>query len=398
MLSDQHLRDAVEAARLGTWDFHPQTGVLVGSQRCKQMLGLAPEAAFDYGVFLRAVHIDDRARVSQAVQRALTAGAGPQLDIEYRVDPGSSGAARWLRAIATAQFDDAGVPVRLLGAVVEITERKQRELQERRLGQIAENSADFIGYASPDGKSLYLNPAGLALVGVDDVAAVLGREMIDFFMPEDQPRLRSEILPAVMRTGRWVGEFRFRHFRTGRAVPVHYDLSRIDDPTTRALQGYATVAVDRTGRRGEGEHHFLADSVPQLLSTVNHRGEITYVNRRMREFTGRTQEELNQHASELVHRDDLDRVRAAWDGAVASGRTYRLEFRLRRRDGEYRWLLMEAMPQWDADGTVLQWVRACTDIHDVKQTLEDRHERAVDDLERALAAAKARITELEAAR
>ncbi|MBL8973528.1 MAG: PAS domain-containing protein, partial [Myxococcales bacterium] len=89
------------------------------------------------------------------------------------------------------------------------------------------------------------------------------------------------------------------------------------------------------------------------------------------EFTGRSHEELQLSWTDLVHPDDLERVRAAWDRALAVGEGYTLEYRLRRRDGEYRWLMLDAAPQRDADGRVLQWVRASTDVHDLRQALQD---------------------------
>ena len=402
--SEEFLRDAVEAAGVGTWDFYPQTGVLVWSARCRELFGVASDASVDYGVFLRSVHIDDRARVSQEVQRALTPGGAPRIDIEYRSVGTSDGATRWLRGVGKAEFDaTTGAPLRLVGVVLEITERKQRELQERHLGQVAESSADFIAYASPEGKAIYLNPAGLALVGLDDLAEIQGHEMIDFFAPEDQQRLRAQVLPVVQQEGRWVGEFRLRHFRSGHPIPVHYNQFRVDDPATGALTGYATVAVDMSRRvRSEAAHRFLADSVPQLLSTHSPHGDITFVNRRAREFTGRTQEEMALHELELVHPDDQERTLAAWTAAQASGRAYQLEHRLRRRDGEYRWLLLDAVPQHDAEGRVLQWVRSSTDIHELRQAHKDLQDRDYEvssrclELQRQLEATALRIRELEA--
>ena len=240
-------------------------------------------------------------------------------------------------------------------------------------------------------------------MGLDDLAEVQGHEMIDFFAPEDQQRLRAQVLPVVQQEGRWGGEFRLRHFRSGRPIPVHYNQFRVDDPATGALTGYATVAVDISLRaRSEADHRFLADSVPQLLSTLNPTGDITYVNRRAREFTGRTQEDLALNEVELVHPDDQERTLAAWTTAQTSGRAYQLEHRLRRRDGEYRWLLLEAVPQHDGEGRVLQWVRSSTDIHELKQTHRDLQDRDYEvssrclELERQLEAAALRIRELEA--
>lgn len=369
-MNEERLRTAVDAAGVGVWDFYPQTGVLVWSERCRQLFGLAADAEIDYGVFLRGVHPEDRARVDAAVQQALRPEDTGRFDVEYRA-VGPDGVVRWIRSTGKAYFEGAGAS-RFVGTVIEITERKQRELQERRLSQIAESSTDFIGYASPDGRALYLNPAGCALVGLVDLEDVQRRSLEDFFAPEDLEQLRKVIVPAVETHGRWVGEFRFRHFRTGRPVPVHYNLFRVNDPATGALAGYATVSSDLTRRkRAEDDYRFLADSVPQLLSTLSSRGDISFVNRSARDFTGRSHEDLQRSWMDLVHPEDQARVRAAWDRALTSGQAYTLEYRLRRRDGEYRWLMLDAAPQRDADGKVLQWVRASTDVHDLKQALRD---------------------------
>lgn len=368
-IHEERLRMAVDAAGVGVWDFYPQTGVLVWSDRCRQLFGLGPEVEIDYGVFLRGLHPEDRARADLEVQRALRPDSG-RFDIEYRT-VGPDGAVRWIRSTGRAYFE-AGVASRFVGTVIEITERKQRELQERRLSQIAESSADFIGYASPDGMALYINPAGRALVGLANLEEVQRHSLEAFFAEEDLAQLRNVILPAVEAYGRWVGEFRFRHFRTGRPVPVQYNLFRVTDPATGALAGYATVSSDLTRRkRAEDDYRFLADSVPQLLSTLNPRGDVTFVNRSAREFTGRSHEELARSWMDLVHPDDAERVMTAWHQALATGQGYGLEYRLRRRDGEYRWLLLDSSPQRDADGRVLQWVRASTDVNDLKQALQD---------------------------
>ena len=370
LIHEERLRTAVDAAGVGVWDFYPQTGVLVWSEGCRQLFGLGLEAEVDYGVFLRGVHPEDRARVDAAVQRALRPEEEGRFDIEYRA-VGGDGVLRWIRSTGRAFFEGAAA-TRFVGTVIEITERKQRELQERRLSQIAESSADLIGYAAPDGRALYINPAGRALVGLESLEDVQRHTLEDFFAPEDLPQLRKVILPAVEAYGRWVGEFRFRHFRTGRPVPVHYNLFRVNDPATGALAGYATVSIDLTRRkRAEDDYRFLADSVPQLLSTLNPRGDVTFVNRSARDFTGRSQEELALGWVELVHPEDQERVRSAWERARATGQGYTLEYRLRRRDGAYRWVMLDSAPQRDAEGKVLQWVRASTEVHDLKQALQD---------------------------
>src|SRR3546814_10671289 len=67
--SEARLRLATEAAESGTWDYHPASNELRWDVRCKQLFGLAPEAAVTYaGSFIAGIHPDDRERADEAVQ------------------------------------------------------------------------------------------------------------------------------------------------------------------------------------------------------------------------------------------------------------------------------------------------------------------------------------------
>ena len=130
--SQQRLQLAVEATALGTWDFHPQTGQLEWSQRCKAMFGLSADAQVDYATFLSCLHPDDRDRADQAVRAALQLRTGGVFDIEYRTVGAADGAERWVRATGRAFFDEHGQPVRFIGTTQDITERKQLDEQKAR--------------------------------------------------------------------------------------------------------------------------------------------------------------------------------------------------------------------------------------------------------------------------
>jgi PAS domain S-box-containing protein len=131
--SEQRLRLAVEATQLGTWDFHPETGRLDWSERCRELMGLAPTASVNYDVFLSALHADDRERTDLAVKQALDPGNGGVFDVEYRSVGVQGGAERWVRMTGRAFFDDAGKATRFIGTTQDITDRKQLDAQKARL-------------------------------------------------------------------------------------------------------------------------------------------------------------------------------------------------------------------------------------------------------------------------
>ncbi len=89
-----------------------------------------------------------------------------------------------------------------------------------------------------------------------------------------------------------------------------------------------------------------------------------------------TEQLLGSGWSQLVHPEDLAATAERWSRAVASGETYEAEFRIRDREGRYRWHLSRAVPLRDADEAVIRWVGTNTDIHDQKlaeaQSTRDR--------------------------
>lgn len=92
-----------------------------------------------------------------------------------------------------------------------------------------------------------------------------------------------------------------------------------------------------------------------------------YGNRHFTEYTGIPQASLAPHTWEhLVDPLDQPPTLAAWHAAVGAGTSFRSEARLRRHDGTYRWHLLLADPERDADGTIVRWCCSCTDIQDQK--------------------------------
>ena len=127
-------------------------------------------------------------------------------------------------------------------------EREQALLQARQMAGLVEQSGDFIGEAGLDGEVSFINPAGRALVGLPDLAAVGGTRILDYFTPASQEVVLTTVLPAVKATGYWEGELHFRHFVTGDAIPVIYNIFPLHDAAGTRI-GYGTVTRDLRERQ-----------------------------------------------------------------------------------------------------------------------------------------------------
>ena len=144
--------------------------------------------------------------------------------------------------------DAAGNVVGASKIARDITDRKRAEEERQKFMTLAENSTDFIGICDLDGVPLYVNPAGLKLVGLDGMEEARRVRVSDFFFAEDRSRIMDEFFPSVVARGHGEIEVRFRNFRTQAERWMAYKVLALDDSTGRRI-GFATVSQDITKRR-----------------------------------------------------------------------------------------------------------------------------------------------------
>ena len=120
---------AVDATQLATFDFYPQTGKLIWSKFTRQHFGLSSEAEVTYDAFLLAIHPADRDHAAQVFQDALRYENGGDYAHEYRALGIEDGQERWLSSRGRVFFDQESQPVRVVGVIQNISERKQLEQQ-----------------------------------------------------------------------------------------------------------------------------------------------------------------------------------------------------------------------------------------------------------------------------
>jgi PAS domain S-box-containing protein len=137
---------------------------------------------------------------------------------------------------------------------------------------------------------------------------------------------------------------------------------------TRAfdLEGQAPATAALAPR--ELDFAQIVDHMPAFITVVNGAGAFEFVNRQMREYSGKTSEELKGRVfSDAVHPSDLTGVVAAWRRSVETGKPFESEHRLRRADGVFRWFGARGLPMRDAAGRVFRWYVVQTDVDDHKQ-------------------------------
>jgi PAS domain S-box-containing protein len=111
----------------------------------------------------------------------------------------------------------------------------------------------------------------------------------------------------------------------------------------------------------------IVSTAPDVIFSSQGDGCYEYVSERFHEYTG-TLVASGQSVRwlEYVHSDDVDRIKTDWMQSVQSGGDYEAEYRLRSKDGTYRWFRSRAVPIRDPRGRIVKWYGTCSDIHDSK--------------------------------
>ena len=120
-------------------------------------------------------------------------------------------------------------------------------------------------------------------------------------------------------------------------------------------------------QRNETQFRELADATPVMVWATDPRGEVFYVNAEWLGFTGRSSEwEFGQGWRKSLHEDDRDRQAEEFRAAFDAQNPFDSTYRLRRRDGMYRWITSRGVPRFSESGEFLGYIGGAIDIHDRK--------------------------------
>jgi len=259
------------------------------------------------------------------------------------------------------------------------------------------------------GRYVYLNSACARVFGIQPERAI-GRTDADILSASEASALRA-VDRAVMASSdsRTVEEKvtsggRVRSFLTTKS-PWCNEVGEVI--------GIIGIARDITEQRDaevallESEERFrlLADTAPVLMWTTRPDASSDFFNQTWVDFTGVPLDaQLDDGWMQVIHPDDLDRCVQTYMDAFAARRTFRMEYRLRRHDGAYHWVLDSGAPRFAPGGLFLGYVGACTDIHESvlqQKALEEgawRLRQLTAELETTVDELRRRTEEAEAAR
>ncbi len=250
---------------------------------------------------------------------------------------------------------------------------------EGRYRAIFEQAAVGIFECDLTGRIVRANAALARLLGFSQ-QELLGRNWRQLVPAEDLPT--GEAVAARLTRGQepsFSGEWRFRR-KDGTEGWMDVFATVVQAEGSRPGRGLGVV-IDATERKRaaaklrETEERFrtAADNAPVLIWMTDAAKRCVWCNRLWLEFVGRSlEEELDRGWLANVHPDDAERTWAAFEKAFAAREPFSLEYRLRRHDDEYRWLLSRGVPR-EEGGEFAGYIGSCVDIEDRRKAEQAMH-------------------------
>lgn len=366
--AEERARLAVDAVGLGTYDLNILTGEMITTEQFARIFGF--EEPVSRKQYEGVLHPDDVQRRKQAHQDALTTG---EVFYEARVI-WKDNSVHWVRVEGkvTYKYDQA---VRVLGTVLDISEQRRAKEEQRKLITLAENSVDLMSISNLQGINSYINEAGKKMLGFKSDEEVQTTPIADLHLPEDLAFVEREIIPTVLKNGKWAGVMNMRHKLTNEVFQVFNNCIRIDDPVSGEPIALGAVMRDLrpelTAKQALAESEELLRTIttaaPTALWMSDEKGRFTYHNQTWLDWTGRTfDENLDRGWLDSVHPEDRTKVEENFKYDLTSKHSYEVEFRLNHCDGTIHWCVANGQPQYRADGKFTGYIGACIDITEQK--------------------------------
>ncbi len=388
-LSEERLLLAKRAAGLGIHDYRPRTGEIDWDERVRELWGASAEEAITFATFREGIHPDDLPATEAAIARAMDPSGDGRYYAVYRVVHRIDRQTRWVEATGRCSFAE-GRCLRLVGTVLDITRRKLAEqelLLAAERADVAQRAASAILFEyRPQTGVVFRSPRVEELLGYrpEEIAASADgwRSLIH---SEDLP-LFDAALARTLSDGTDLSlEYRVHH-KQGHWLWVSEQarLTRNDQGEVERLVG---LVSDITRRRQiqlaleESESRFrtVADACPTIIWVTNCAGENEFINQAYRDYCGLADDRiLSFQWEKLVHPGDAPAYLEAFRQALLHQTAFQGRCRLRRADGQWRWMASTASPRFSADGTFLGHVGSSPDVHDLitaQQALEESEER-----------------------
>ena len=388
--AEQALRESEERFRIATettndvvyeWDLQ-HTVQWFGN--IDELLGYSPgKFPRTMDAWTDSIHPEDRERVMAAVQAKLD-GRAPYA-IEYRVRR-QDGVNRWWSARGDIVKTLDGNPIKWIGTVTDITERKRAEEElrdsEEKLRIIFESIGDGIIVTNLEGIIIQTNEAAAKLGGWSDKSKLIGMSGFDFVAEKEQSKLVTDMIRALKEQKNINVEYSVKA-KNGREYQSEVNITLLRD-ASGSPKGIVSVIRDITERKrmeqelrdSEEMSRGMLESAATAVCIVKD-GEFQYVSPMFAEMTGYMVDELiGTVSTSYIHENDRDRVMREAVANLKGETTAPHEYRLLRKDGSFIWILEKiASIQYKGERAAIGSLLDITRLKRVEEALRDSEEK-----------------------
>ncbi|KQV73255.1 PAS domain-containing protein [Rhizobium sp. Root1220] len=403
------LRQLVDMVPSNLWRLTAEGEPVFFNKRMVDYLGFdvagvrGPGTSFFDNMMEKCLHPDDLPRVRVDLKGSLATGA--KFAARYRLRR-HDGVYRWVSGRAECMRDHRGEIVQWYGLSHDVDDqvRAEEALQrsEWHLQHLIDSLPVNICSWTPNGAITYaskrlieeFSPSPMTISG-------LARAIKTRVHRGDRKEVQRRIIRA-MRSGK-IFEMRYRRATAAGAYRWMSDrFEPVKDKNGAILEWYAIsidvddeMRVQQTLRESERSLQQLVETLPTLIYCADPNGKPIYRSKSLQEFLGFNladkdeagRSRLDGTLEAIIHPDDLPTVKERYARSLATGEPYAMKHRLRRFDGQYRWVETRTAAMRSEEGKIIQWNGVCIDIDDLVQSQEELR-RAQRNLSRASEAAK----------
>jgi PAS domain S-box-containing protein len=371
------------------------------NQRLCEILGYAPEELMTK-TFVDITHPDDLDEDVTAMKRISAGGLDTYVrEKRYRRKDGS---VVWANLTVAVVRKPEGVPDYCVSVVEDISTRKwaeerlHNEQQRLRLASELAGLGIFEWDVQAD-RAVWENQRMYEIFGhTHDDGSLSKAQLMGNYVHEDDVAGLNRALSDGAKSGRPIHTVYRIQRKDGamRWLDLAGNFEMESDGTAKKMVGVmADITESRqaeeTLRASEEQFRIMADTAPVMIWVSGIDMLCTFFNKSWLDFTGRgIEKELGNGWTEGVHREDYDRCLKTYFTSFEALKPFEMEYRLRRFDGEYRWLLDHGVPRFSASGEFLGYIGSCIDLTERKQAEAEREQLAQEQLARAAAEAASR--------
>ncbi|MEH1826925.1 MAG: PAS domain S-box protein [Nostoc sp.] len=331
-------------------------------------------AEAENGGWIDAVHPDDRAYTGEVWSAAVA--NQKMYQVEYRIR-GKDGNYRYFWVWGAPVLEEDGSVREWIGTCTDIHDRKLAEAEkqylEQRYRSLVTATSQMVWTASVEGM-VNAEIVGWEAYTGQSAAEMMGWGWLDVMHPDDRSRSAEVWSAAVVNRSLYQIEYRIRakdgtyRYFFGNGVPVLEADGSIREWIGTCTDIHDRKLAEQTLQRSEERFRSLVTASSKIFWVATPEGlGVSHEMLTWLAYTGQSIDEIEGLGwLDPIHPDDRTRTAIAWSTAVANQSLFQTEYRLRDKDGNYRYFFVCGVPVLEADGSIREWIGTCTDIHDRK--------------------------------